>query len=345
MPTLDVFKTDAFSLQSLTAAILKAPFKPGRLGQLGIFAERGITTTSVVVEEKDGQLSLIANTPRGAPAERPVGRKARTARSFAVPHLTRESAVYADEIQNVRAFGTESDVEAVQTIVDERLMTLRMMHEVTLEFHRIGALKGTILDADGSTTIFNLFTEFGVTQQTQAMALTTDDTDVRGKCVAVARQVESELGASVYSGLRGLCSASFFDSLVDHPNVKEAFRYQQGQMLGRDLRYAGFSFGGITWEEYRGSVNKADESGTVAFITAGDAYVFPEGAMTVDGPLFRTIFAPADFLETVNTVGLPLYVKNAPDPEGLNRFVKLHSQSNPLCLCLRPRAVVKCTRV
>ena len=46
--------------------------------------------------------------------------------------------------------------------------------------------------------------------------------------------------------------------------------------------------------------------------------------------------------ETVNTVGLPIYAKMAVD-EALNRWAKVHTQSNPLALCLRPRAVIKVT--
>ena len=37
----------------------------------------------------------------------------------------------------------------------------------TLEHLRIGAIKGQILDADGSAVIYDLFTEFGVTQHTE----------------------------------------------------------------------------------------------------------------------------------------------------------------------------------
>lgn len=342
MPSWDTFNSDAFSLQSLTAAILKAPYKPGRIGELRLFGEKGITTTTVVVEEKNGKLSLIQTSPRGGPAPNPLGRSGRTARSFLAPHLTRDSAVYADEVQNVRAFGSENDVELVQNIVNERLATLRQMQEVTLEYHRIGAIKGTILDADGATTLFNLFTEFGVVQQTLDWALDVTTTNVRGKCIETARMIESELGAAVYTGLRALCSSTFFDALVDHDTVKEAFKYQEGQMLQKDLR-KGFVFGGITFEEYSGSVNKPDESAAVDFIADNEAYVFPEGAMVEDGPLFRTFFAPADYIETVNTIGLPIYAKQAPDPSGMNKYVKLESQSNPLCLCLRPRAVVKVT--
>jgi hypothetical protein len=58
--------------------------------------------------------------------------------------------------------------------------------------------------------------------------------------------------------------------------------------------------------------------------------------------IFKTYFAPADFLETVNTVGLPLYAKVAVDPE-FGRWARIHTQSNPLALCLRPRAVIRIT--
>ena len=81
----------------------------------------------------------------------------------------------------------------------------------------------------------------------------------------------------------------------------------------------------------------------VRFVEANVAYAVPEGVMTEKGSLFQTNFAPADFMETVNTLGLPIYAKQAPDPSGLNRFVNVHSQSNPLCLCLRPRAVIQLT--
>jgi len=331
MPTLDVFTNDAFSLRSLTAAILKAPYKPGRLGELALFSESGITTTVVQVEEQDGQLSLIPTSPRGGPGDS-LGNTKRILRAFNVPHLQRESTIIADQVQGVRSFGTETETQTVQQLVDQRLATLRMMHEVTLEHLRIGALKGLILDADLST-IYDLFAQFDVMQQTQEFAFTDDTLDIRALCVEVLRQIEGELGGSTYSAARALCSASFFDALIAHPLVRQSFQYQEGAVLRSDLR-RGFQFGGITFEEYRGSV------GAVDFIADGDAYAFPEGAQTVKGPLFQTYFAPADFEETVNTIGLPIYVKQARDME-FNRWVKLHSQSNPLPICLRPRAVVK----
>lgn len=332
MPTLDVFNQDAFSLQSLTAAINAQPYKPGRIGQLGLFGEQGINTTVAVVESVNGTLSLVANQPRGVRGG-VVSADKRKARSFIVPHLPTSSTIMADEVQSVRAFGTESELQSVQAIVNQRLAEMSSRLDVTLEHHRIGAIKGQILDSDGVTVIYNLFTEFGVTQQTQAMALTTATTKVREKVMAAKRKVEDALGGDMYTGIRVLCGSGFFDALTNHELVKEAYaNWQTNEFLRQDVR-GGFLFAGVIWEEYRGSV------GGVDFIGADDAYMVPEG---VPG-LLITRFAPADYMETVNTLGLPKYTKQ--ERIAFDRGVELDGQSNPLNLCTRPRAVVKLTKV
>lgn len=322
---LDVFKQDAFGAVELTDSILKAPYKPSRIGSLGLFRERGMRTKTAVVEEKDGQLSLIQTSPRGGPAST-LGRSRRTARSFEATHLERESTIFADEVQGVRAFGSEDATESVQAVVNERLADLRAMHEVTLEHHRIGAIKGLILDADGSE-IFNLFTEFGVAQQTFELDLASN---VRNQAVQIQRMIEDELGASPVSGYRAFCGDHIFDEIIAASSVLASLSAQESQAMRVDLR-KGFDYGGITWENYRGNTGGTD------FVADGEAYIVPEGTN-----IFTTYFAPADFMEAVNTIGLPLYAKLVEDKD-LNRWVKIHSQSNPLALCLRPRAVVKVT--
>ncbi|MGL1788648.1 major capsid protein, partial [Vibrio parahaemolyticus] len=90
----------------LTDAINKVPFIPGRVGQLGLFTESGVTTTTVMIEERQGSLNLIETTARGAPAVQNNVNK-RKARSLVVPHIALEDTIMADEIQNLRAFGSE----------------------------------------------------------------------------------------------------------------------------------------------------------------------------------------------------------------------------------------------
>jgi hypothetical protein len=123
----------------------------------------------------------------------------------------------------------------------------------------------------------------------------------------------------------------FFEDLITHPEVEKAHeRYLDGAFLRQGQARGSFEYGGIVFEEYRGRV------GTVDFTDASKAYFFPVG---VPG-LFRQYNAPADFVETANTIGLPRYAKQAVDQQ-FARWVMLHVQSNPLQICTRPWVLIK----
>jgi hypothetical protein len=120
MPALDIFSSSAFSMVALTDAINKMPYVPGRIGQLGLFREQGVSTTSVMIGEREGSLNLVETTARGAPAIQNTTNK-RKAHSLVVPHIALEDTILADEVQNVRAFGSENMLEGVQAIVNQAL--------------------------------------------------------------------------------------------------------------------------------------------------------------------------------------------------------------------------------
>lgn len=326
MSLVNIFGNDAFTLVSLTAAINKMPHKPGRIGALKLFGEEGITTDTAVIEELNGTIELVQTSKPGAPAPT-RGADKRKARSFLVPHLKKESTILPDQVQGVRAFGSENGTEGVQTLVAQRQGKLKTDLDVTLERHRVGAIKGQVLDAD-DTVLFNLFTEFGVSQQEAELDLNNDAIQIRKELVAIQRMSEDELGAETVTGYRAFCGDAFFDQLIEHESIRETLKYQESGELRKDLR-KGFEFGGITFENYRGSVNGSP------FFADDEAYVVPEGT-----GIFITRFAPAKFMETVNTVGLPYYSKIAIDPE-FQQWAKVHAQMNPLNLCLRPRAIIK----
>ena len=56
--------------------------------------------------------------------------------------------------------------------------------------------------------------------------------------------------------------------------------------------------------------------------------------------LYTESFAPADYIETVNTLGLPRYAKAAVDPK-FAKFVDIEAQMNPLPLCVRPATLAR----
>jgi hypothetical protein len=321
-------------MAALTAAINILPNRYGRLEDLGLMPAKPVRQRQIIVEEMNGVLNLLPTLPPGSPGT--VGtRGKRTLRSFVIPHIPHDDVVLPEEVQGIRSFGSETETETIAGVLARHLESMRNKHAITLEHLRMGALKGVILDADGSV-LYDLFDEFDITPQSVNYELNVATTNVKSKCINTLAAIEDSLKGEFMTGVHCLCSPEFFMALTTHAKVEKAFEnWQQGAILINDVR-RGFTYAGITFEEYRGQAT--DPTGaTRRFIAAGEAHAFPLG--TVD--TFGTYFAPADFNETVNTIGQPLYAKQ--EPRKFERGTDLHTQSNPLPMCHRPGVLVKLT--
>ncbi|WP_405278046.1 major capsid protein [Cobetia sp. Ld8] len=323
----DIFSSDIFSIGSLTASINEADYVPSRLGQLGIFEETGIATTTATVERDGDTLALVPAGERGAPAD-PLKRNKRTGVTFNAVHLPVTDTILADEVQNVRAFGSEDQLEGVQQVVDKRLGKMVRRIDATLEWQRMGALKGKILDADGTTVITDLYSAFGIQQKTVKMALNTESTDVQAKALDVTEHIEDSLKMQPYTSGHAFCGRRFWRKLISNPSVREAYIYQKSEKLRGDGRDA-FEFGGITWERAVGNVAGQP------FVASGEAVVIPMGVPD----MFLAHYAPADYADAVNTIGLPFYSSTERLPHG--KGVSLEAQSNPIILNTRPGACIR----
>ncbi|WP_375592186.1 major capsid protein [Chitiniphilus eburneus] len=329
MADINVFQDDAFGVTTLTATINEQPMVPGRLSSLNLFDEEGINTTVVQIEKSGETLALVPAGQRGIPGLI-VQADRRNMIPFNTVHLPERASIGADEIQGIRAFGTQSELEAVETVVNKRLAKMRRQLDATHEFHRIGAVKGLILDADGVTPLLNLYSAFGLTQQSLDFELDQTATELRLKCSELLDMVEDALGNTPFVTVRVECGKNFWNKLITHKAVKETYlATQMAASLRGDPREA-IEFGGCVFERYRGKV------GSVGYVGDDEAYAVPDA----DG-LFISRFAPADYMETVNTTGLPYYAKQERLP--FDKGVALEAQSNPLHLCTRPRAVIKLT--
>lgn len=328
---LDVFKQDAFSILSLTDAINKLPFIPGRAGKVIDWSESGVPTTSIAIEEVNGVLQLVNPSPRGGPGAS-VPKQKRVARSLSVPHYQVDDAIYAEEVQGVRAFGQENQTQTVFARVTERMQQhIQLTLDPTLEYQRVGALKGIIVNQDAST-LYNLFNEFNVAQPAEVAFDfgNKKDGDIRATCTAIVRTIATALGGGTFTGVYAFCSDSFWDALIKNAEVRATYLQQEAaSQLREGVAYSTLNFGGITFENYRGAV------GNTKFITDDKANFFPVGSPG----LWRTVYAPADYIETVNTIGLPRYAKQWQMENG--KGVNMECQSNPLSYCTRPGVLVQ----
>lgn len=324
---------NAFTDTEIAEAINIIPNTYGRLQELNLFPTRAVTTRNVAVEEQNGSLGMIPTEAFGGPGN--VGKDGkRKVRTFQIPKIIQEGHANPSEVEGIRAMGGNIR-RNLGVLLNEKLSTVRAKHDITLEHLRMGALKGQILDADGSSVIYDLYTEFGITKKTINFALDVAGTDVRAKCMELARHIEDNLLGERMTGKHALVSAEFFDALTSHAKVEKAYlNYAEAaQRIGGDVR-SGFTFGGVTFEEYRGQATGS--AGTaVRFIASGKGHAFPLGTMGT----FRTLVAPADFNETVNTLGQVYYAKVL--TAKFDRGYDIHTQANVLPMCMRPGVLVE----
>ena len=119
---------------------------------------------------------------------------------------------------------------------------------------------------------------------------------------------------------RWLCFGEGFDDVRRMRELAAALRGEPREAI---------EFGGIVFERYRGNV------GGVPYVPEDRAFAVPEGVPD----LFITRFAPGDYMETVNTNGLPYYASQ--EIMKHSKGVEMEAQSNPINLCTRPHAVVE----
>lgn len=335
---IDPFKADGYSMAEMTAAINVLPNMYGRINELNIFPAEGVEGRTVVIERSHGKLNLLVSKQLDAPPSKGVTGK-RVMRNFSIPHYPHEDVILPSAVQSVRDPFNPAAAMTMERAILEKETTAKRKHDITLEFLRAGALAGILVDGDGST-LYNLYTEFSISEKQVDFVLGTSTTNIQAKCREVLGHIEDNLMGDVMSGVRVLVDATFFDKLIGHAETKDAYKYfsnNPGNPLRDDMRNM-FPFAGLTFEQYRGTATQLNADGTTTarpFIAAGVGRAFPVGTMDT----FATYFAPANMNETVNTRGLPYYARM--EARGMGKGYDIYTESNPLPMCKRPEVLVK----
>lgn len=331
MATMDIFGQNAFGMLELTRGLQAVPYKPGLIRSLNLFTFRPIRTRQFAIESRDGTLSLIPFSERGAPAKQ-GGQDGRQIRDFRTRHFKKEDTIWASEVAGIRQFGSETEMQQVQGEVAYRGQKLRSEGELTFEFHMLNALSGMVYDTDGSTVVYNWYAEFGLS----AAAEIDFDLDnaspakgaLRKKCQEVIESMESDIGGLVPGTVQveAVCGSAFYRDLTNHPDVIETYLYamKATELAGRPADV--FDWGGIRWRRYRG--------GSGVAMGTDKCKLYPMG---IDG-LFEQYASPPDTFELVNTPGMETYFRMIPDRDR-NEYVTIEMEANPMFVCTRPQVL------
>lgn len=331
---VDIWDGEGFTIESLTAAINNEPYRPGQISALGIFEEDGVSTTRISIEMRDGKLSLVEPSARGGPGET-TGDDDRSRIPFDIDHYQRDDSVLADEVQNVRAFGTTDTLETIQDRVERKGKRHAQDLTMTLEYQRIGAIKGNVTSKSGKV-LHNLYNRFGIAVPAAvSLELDVDTTNVGSLFQDVIYSIEDDLDEP-YTGIHVFTGRDLHKALWTHKSVRETFLYHSGASVLRQDVPDVFEFGGATWERYKTGAKATADLGA-PYIAANEARVVVKGVPE----LFITRFAPADYEETVNTIGLPFYMRQYAKPNGKGREIEV--QMNAISLCTKPKVLRRLT--
>lgn len=326
---VDAFNSDLFTLESLTAAVNKRPHVDTALSRL--FEVERISTRSAIIEAGASGLSLLDPSAIGVAApDSAMGGLSRSAYSIASVKLGRVVNIGASDVQNVRAFGSESEAETFESVVGQKTRPVEDSINLTHEHLRLGAMKGVQLRADGVTEIFNFYNAAGITQPD---VLELDfDTATRKELVEffadLVAYMRDGAGAATPAGYVAVHGKNSFKKLVANDGVADAYdRWQEGAWLRQGAYKAPFELFGVQHIESRSPSIGADE---IAL-----APVMPG--------LFKTAFTPLDNPETANTLGLPIYANPERLPFGKGYGIEVASL--PIHYVTRPEVLIQASSV
>lgn len=325
-----------FECTEMTAAVNKLPARPFYFKRL--FEVKGVKTTTVSLDIKKGRIVLIGDSERNTAPESLAGRGAkREWKHLSCAHLAMSDTLAPEDLQDVRAFGSNEPVSAAE-VYNDKMQQLKDNLSATMEFHRLGAIKGVVLDADDNQTVLHdIFKTFGVTKKTLDVsfpkAAADDANPILTSILNAKRHVEAAMGGTPFSHIECIIGSDAYDMLTSHVLVRKYFEdwlSRQQDFGDNDYRKRGFTYGGLTF------VERSDVVAGQTLVAAKKGHVYPVGP-----GIFKQFHAPADWMETVNTMGLEYYARMDEKPKG--RGFDLEVQTNPLTLCIYPEALVELT--
>ena len=123
--------------------------------------------------------------------------------------------------------------------------------------------------------------------------------------------------------------------MTAHVEVRETYlQTQQASDLREGIAYETSRYGGITWENYRGT----DDASTVT-IGTDKAKFFPVNAPGA----FLEVFSPGEQFEHLGTLGERIYPMVVPDRDR-DMYADIEVYSYPLHVCTRPLMLQRAKR-
>lgn len=328
----------------------------GAINGSGLFAGKGTSQMSVIFDKSDNQINMISQTNRATnKAQKGTVRRNRTF-SLVLPYHLYQDQIVASDIQGYRAPGTADTAEVPERLMGEKLTDMRLSGDQTTEFMKIQAMKGITVGPQNEI-IANMFEELALApaaitddaydQYEQRFELDNATLDPAVAIASLKRNISKRASIGGRIGkIEIMCTTGFFDKLVNHALVREAYLHYNEPVNNRDALRGDlqafeewgvvdtFEYKRVLFWTYDCDFNSDDGDGTITALKGignniRDTRAGATGALvSTDGipdvgytvmrgirNLYKGVFGPANTLSGANKVGQEFMVNQMRDPK------------------------------
>jgi hypothetical protein len=336
---------NSFKNADFVDGITQTPLQYGYINSRNDFNVKSTNQTAIIFDKDYSTTTLLPQVNRGDRSS--TQGKERAADTFALKlaYFKHSDRLTGDDIQSHRVPGS-TDTETLARATAEKLEDMKRAWNQTQEYMKLQAKKGIFKTPEG-TVVANMFTEFGITQTSIDFLLGTSTTNVDQKIRLLKKAVSTNvMNGGAIGGIEVLVDPSFFDKLISHANMKNAYQFYQnsGKQLLRDdlsdyMKWGimdAFEFRGVNFISYDATFNLPTGSTEAAF--AADT-----GIATATGvkDLFRGYNGPSVKLSEANQPGQEVFMRSYVDDR--DEYVEFEMEAAPLYFCSRPASLIAVT--
>ncbi len=252
----------------------------GALSKAGYFPMEPLATDYVEINLENDVISVLPVT-NGAPTK--ARQNAAESRIFKVPAIEHLDHLTVSDIKNMMTlYARTRQPETLANLMAKRLGRFKKKFDLTVEWMRMGALKGVMTDGKG-VEIIDFFAAFGLTKKVVYFDLSNASADLQSACALVYQLITQDLSDETMTEVQAWVDPVFFNALIQHPKVEKfweatnAFNMMANLARGEEQQWKPrqFKFGSITWLENPAVIPLW--TGPSKMIAANTGHAYPAG--------------------------------------------------------------------
>ena len=167
----------------------------------------------VRIDFRDGELVVLAADEPGSPGQTSEPEQEQGT-ILMIPHFPHVETIRTGDLANgIQVVGGQMRSRDLETETARRLNTIRGHHSVTLEYIRMGMLRGLIKDGRGRT-LYDLYNVFGITKKQVDFKLGTASTNILSYDGVAFSTISGNVGNIGFSITAGATFDAFMAVLV-----------------------------------------------------------------------------------------------------------------------------------